>query len=148
MPQILKLCGYYFLLSCFAGYRISDCLGFKYADRVQAGQIVLRAGKNKKIVSIPIHTRLGEVLAYVKDHPMQISEQHVRKYVKELVKMAGIKKHVKFHTGRHSFAMLLMKSGFSLDEVAHLLGDTLAVARVYGKIHNPTLNAKVLERLG
>lgn len=144
----LKTCGYYFLLSCFAGYRLSDAINFNYQERVHGKEIVLRAAKNNKIVSIPIHTRLKEVLKFIKDNPVTISEQHVRKYVKEACGLAGIKKEVKFHTARHSFAMLLMKSGFNTDEVAHLLGDSPAVARVYAKIHNPTLNAKVMNLLG
>lgn len=144
----LKIAGHYFLLSCYAGYRIGDCLAFSYADQVHSDQITIRAGKNGRIVSIPVHSRLASVLEYIRDRPLAISEQHLRKFVKQAVKLAGIKKPVKFHTGRHSFAMLLMKSGFSVDEVAHLLGDSPAVARVYAKIHNPTLNAKVRNLLG
>jgi site-specific recombinase XerD len=143
-----KLSGYYFLLSCYTGYRISDAGRFEYEKMVSEGMIVLRARKNKTIVSIPVHSRLKKVLDFVKENPLNISEQKVREYVKEICKLKGIKKNVKFHTARHSFAMLLMKNGFSLEEVAELLGDTLNVARVYAKIHNESLNKKILERLG
>jgi len=36
--------------------------------------------------------------------------------------MAGIKSDVKVHSGRHSFAMLMISKGLSIDEVAELLG--------------------------
>jgi site-specific recombinase XerD len=143
-----RLAGQYFLLSCYTGYRISDATKFDYAKMVSNGMIVLRTRKNKTIVSIPIHSRLGKVLEFVKDNPLELSERKVREYVKEICKLKGIKKNVKFHTSRHSFAMLLMKNGFSMDEVAELLGDTLNVARIYAKIHNESLNKKILERLG
>jgi len=109
--------------------------------------VILQAKKNKKIVSIPIHTRLKNVLEFVKDNPFSLSEEKTREFAKEISKLAGIKKHVKFHTSRHSFAMLLMKKGFSIDETSHLLGDTVAVARIYARIHNESLNKKVLEWL-
>jgi site-specific recombinase XerD len=142
-----KLAGNYFLLSCYTGYRIGDAKRFDYTQMVNDGMLVLRASKNKTIVSIPLHRRLKNVLEYVKDHPLTLSEQKTREYVKEVCKLAGIKKYVKFHTSRHSFAMLLMKKGFTIDETAHLLGDTLDIARVYAKIHNETLNKKILKNL-
>jgi site-specific recombinase XerD len=143
-----KLAGNYFLLSCYTGYRIGDAKRFNFSQMVQNDMVVLQAKKNKKIVSMPLHSRLKTVIEFVKDNPLALSEEKTREYVKEICKLAGIKKHVKFHTSRHSFAMLLMKNGFSIDETAHLLGDSIAVARIYAKIHNESLNKKVLERLG
>jgi site-specific recombinase XerD len=143
-----KLAGNYFLLSCYTGYRISDAKRFDYGHMVQNDMLVLQTQKNNNIVSIPIHTRLKNVLEFVKQYPLKLSEQKTREYVKEVCKLAGIKKHVKFHTSRHSFAMLLMKNGFTIDETAHLLGDSIDVARIYAKIHNETLNKKIMEKLG
>jgi site-specific recombinase XerD len=143
-----KRAGNYFLLSCFTGYRIGDAKKFDHSKSVQNDMVVLQAAKNKKVVSIPVHSRLKVVLDFVKETPLNLSEGKTREYVKEICKLAGIKKHVKFHTSRHSFAMLLMKNGFTIDEVAHLLGDTIAVAKIYAKIHDENLNKKVLERLG
>jgi site-specific recombinase XerD len=142
-----KLAGYYFLLSCLTGYRISDAKAFNYEERVKDGKLVLRAKKNGSIVSMPIHTRLQRVLDYIKDKPLYLSEQKVREYVKELCLFAGIKSH-KYHASRHSFAMLLMKNGFTIDEVSELIGDSVLVGKVYARIHNETLSKKILERLG
>ena len=143
-----KRAGYYFLLSCYTGYRLSDSIGFDYSKNVQDEQIVLRAKKNNMLVSIPIHARLKPVLEYVKNNPVNLSEEKIREYVKMICKFAGINKHVKFHTARHSFAMLLMAKGFSIDEVADMLGDTPNIARTYAKISNVHLSNKILDRLG
>ena len=141
-----KTSGYYFLLSCYTGYRISDARQFHFDTHVQDGKIILRAKKNNQIVSIPIHSRLMTILEFVRETPFDISEQKARDYVKAICKDVGIKKDVKYHTSRHSFAMLLMAKGFSIDEVASLLGDTPEVARIYARVSNIQLGDKIMDR--
>lgn len=142
-----KTVGYYFLLSCYTGYRISDLKVFN-EKMIHDNNIVLRTTKNKQIVSIPVFPNLKKVIDYLKDKPFRISEQKFREYLKELTKLAGIRKNVKPHTGRHTFAMMLMNKGFSRDEVAEMLGDTIVIAKVYARISNEHLSKKVKERLG
>jgi integrase/recombinase XerD len=145
----VKLAGYYFYLSCNTGYRISDAKKFNYSERViDEKYIVLRAKKNGEIVSIPIHSKLREVLDYIKDKPLIMSEQHVRQYVKEISVLCGIKKNVNYHSSRHSWGMLLTAKGFSVEEVAETLGDTVEVARIYARIINVNLHKKITDRLG
>lgn len=143
-----KLSGYYFLLSCYAGYRISDLKRFKYDDMVRDDKIILKTKKNGKILAMPIHTRLAEVLNFCKDHPLKLSEQNMREYVKQLAVLAGINRKIKVHTARHSFAMMLMDSGFDLEETAELLGNTIRAAQVYARISNKRLENKVISKLG
>ncbi len=145
---MMKMSGYYFLLSCYAGYRISDFKKFNYESMVTAAKIRLKTKKNKQVVSIPIHSRLSEILSFCRDHPFDISEQNMRGYVKDIAKLAGVDRKIKVHTARHSFAMLLMDKGFDLEEVAELLGVTLKTASVYARISNKRLETKILEKLG
>lgn len=142
-----KVAGYYFLLSCYTGWRIGDVQKFS-PEMIRDGRIVLRASKNKRIVSIPIHTRLKDVLRFVEKNPFDISEKTAREFVKELSGLAGIRWNVKFHSARHSFAMLLMANGFTTDEVAELIGDSALIAKVYARVHNESLDKKIRERLG
>lgn len=143
-----KLAGYYFLLSCYAGYRLGDLKKFDYEKSVRDGKIILTAAKNKSIISIPIHSRLKKVLEYIKDKPLGMAEQTARKYIKDIAKIAGISRNVKPHSGRHSFAMMLMEKQFTVDEVAEFIGDTRLITKVYAKIHKPDLDQKIKERLG
>lgn len=145
---MMKMSGYYFLLSCYAGYRISDFKKFNYGEMVSKNRILLKAKKNKRLVSIPIHSRLADILKFCRDNPFNISEQNMREYVKDIAKMAGVDRKIKVHTARHSFAMLLMDSGFDLEEVAELLGVTIKTASVYARISNKRLEKKILDRLG
>ncbi|MGN6491059.1 MAG: phage integrase SAM-like domain-containing protein [Agriterribacter sp.] len=144
--DVVKQAGYYFLLSCYTGYRMGDAKAFDYSQRCTKDSIVIRAKKNGTIVSMPIHDKLKPILEYCKDNKLTLSEQGIRTYVKILCGAAGINKHVKFHSGRHTFAMLLMAKGFTIDEAAELLGDTPLVAKVYARIHNDTLRTKILDR--
>lgn len=144
----LKRAGYYFLLSCYTGFRISDAMAFNYDKMVQGGNITLRAKKNKQIVSIPVYPKLQKVLDFVKDNPVDLKEPVIRRYLGNICSMAGIKKHVKFHTARHSFAVMLRSKGFDRQETSELLGDSEEVAAVYDVISNPHLAKKVRDRLG
>lgn len=136
-----KTSGYYFLLSCYTGFRLSDLKRFD-SSFINNETILIRASKNNKIVSIPMYDRLKEVVSYCLQHPLRITEQHFRLFVKEIAKDIGITRNIKVHTGRHTFAMLLINKGFSIDEVAELLGDTPEVARVYARITNTHLSRK------
>ena len=145
---MMKMSGYYFLLSCYAGYRISDFKKFDYDSMVAGGRILLKTKKNRRIVSMPIHSRLADVLNYCRQTPFSISEQNARDYVKDIARLAGVDRKIKVHTARHSFAMLLMDNGFDLEEVAELLGVTTKTASVYARISNKRLEKKILDRLG
>lgn len=143
-----RIAGWYFLLSCYTGWRISDVKRFDYDKMVSGDKVILRAKKNAQIVSIPVHSRLIPVLRFTKQHSFDLSEQKARMYIKELCSLAGIKKDISFHTGRHSFGMLLMANGFTIDEAAELLGDSSIVAKVYARVHNESLDKKIREKLG
>jgi site-specific recombinase XerD len=138
-----KLAGYYFLLGCYTGYRISDLKAFDYSKRVKVDKITLRAKKNGSIVSILIYPMLQRILDFVKDHPLTLSEPKVREYVKDLANLSGLGRKIKLHTARHSFAMMLVNRGFTIDEVAELLGDSKDVAKVYARITNTVIDNKV-----
>lgn len=141
----VKRAGYYFLLGCYTGLRISDLSAFVYSERMKEGAMILRAKKNKNIVSLPLYPKLKKVLEYCKKHTLSMFEQDMRDHVKTIAKLAGIKQDVKVHSARHSFAMLMLEKGLTIDEVAELLGDSKDVARVYARIMNKQLHRRVLE---
>lgn len=146
-PSRYKVAGYYFLLACFTGYRISDLKRFKYEEAYKTNMITIRAKKNKQIVSIPVYPALAEILEQVKNIPFYFTEQSMRKYVKELAMLAGLNRKIKVHTARHTFAIMLLNKGFTIDEVAELLGDSKDVAKIYARVTNVQLHNKVMERL-
>ena len=144
----LQQAGYRFLLACYAGYRISDAKRFN-PDFINGDALTIRAAKNKKVVSIAIHNNLRPVVDWLLKNPeCNLTDQAINKLIKDIAKAGGIKKHIKFHTGRHSFAMLLTRKGFTIEEVAEFLGDDIRAAKTYARLWNDELNRKVIEKLG
>lgn len=146
-PTRYKVAGYYFLLSCLAGYRISDLKKFDYNKAVKNNLIMIRATKNANICTIPVYPALAEVLEQVKQYPFYFTIESMRKYVKELALLAGLNRKIKVHTARHTFAITLMQKGFTIDEIAELLGDSKDVAKIYARVTNVQLHNKVKEKL-
>lgn len=144
-PGPIKTSGYYFILGCYTGYRISDLMSFNYDERVKGKTIVLRAKKNKNIVSIPVFPMLKEILLFCKNNALNVTEKDMRLHVKSIAKLAGIKSDVKVHSARHSFAMLMLDKGLTIDEVAELLGDSKDVAKRYARITNKHLHKRVMD---
>lgn len=141
-----RTAGYYFLLSCYTGYRLSDLKRFDYSTMVKDNLLTLRAKKNGKIVSISIYPKLADVLVFCKDNQFSIAEQTMRKEVKAIAKLAGIDgRNIKIHSGRHTFAMLMLKKGLTIDEVADKLGDSKDIARIYARIDDSHVNDKILK---
>lgn len=145
--ETMKRAGYYYLLGCYTGYRISDQQAFNYDTHVKDGMIMIRAKKNKQIVSIPLYPKLKEVVEFLKDKSFDMSEKTMRLHVKSIAASAGITRKVKVHSSRHNFSVMMMQKGFSIDEVSELIGDSRDVARVYARITNKHLSDKVKERL-
>lgn len=141
----IKRAGYYFLLGCYTGLRISDLSAFIYKERVKDGALILRAKKNGSIISLPLYPKLKLILEYCRKHTLSMFEQDMRDHVKVIAKLAGIKQDIKVHSARHSFAMLMIKRGLKIDEIAELLGDSKDVAKVYARITNPHLHRRVMD---
>lgn len=120
-------------------------MSFDYTERIKDNTIILRAKKNGKIISIPIHNKLAPVLDYIKENKPNMTEVNIRRNIKEICTLIGINRNIKFHTARHTFAMQLRVKGFSIDEIAELLGDTVEVARVYAQMYSPALNNAILK---
>ncbi|MBN2787366.1 MAG: tyrosine-type recombinase/integrase [Paludibacteraceae bacterium] len=121
-----------------SGLRISEFLNLKVTDIDSSRmQIRVRGGKGQK----DRYTLLSRVcLNLLRDywrayrpkvyliegmkagHPY--SENSVRKIIDKGVKKAGIKKHIKIHSMRHSFATHLLENGLDIVHIKNLLGHT------------------------
>lgn len=140
--------GYYFLLSCCAGFRFGDCIRFNYDTYVthtaDGPRLILRTTKAGEIVSIAFTPDIAEVVEYIKDKPVKISNQDFNRQLKVIGSIAGIKKPLKSHMGRHTFAMRLAELGFSEDDAQHLLGHRdKKSTKIYFRIKNTRLDAEL-----
>lgn len=133
--------GYYFLLGCYSGLRFSDWQRFN-EKFIQGNRLILRAHKNGELVSIEIHELLRRVIEILKTLPPCLSMQKTNDYLKDIAALAGIKKNVSTHTGRHSFGVRCAELGISEETTAKLMGITVKSVRYYYKVTNRKIDTE------
>jgi integrase len=146
---IIKIPGAYFLLSCYTGFRIGDALRFNYKTMVKHGKVFLDAEKNLNRSGVPLFPALNDVIDFIKDNPCNYEQTTVRRSVKIIAAVAGIDKHIKFHTSRHTFCSRMLQLGFTIPEVADMAGDSVAtISKTYAHVDWQNLKDKVKRLLG
>jgi site-specific recombinase XerD len=126
-PQI-KQAAVYFLLGCYAGFRIGDWFLFDIDKNVTGNKIKLRADKNGTWVEMIISKPLQRNLERMKTIKLTSEEPTINKNLKTIARQCKINKRVSTHTGRHSFAVsVCLGNGLSSETTAKLMGITLPV---------------------
>lgn len=153
-----------FIFCCFSGLAFSDVKGLKQehiaTDNNGALWIRKRRQKTNNMCNIPLLDIPKQILERYKEHPTCIKNgtllpvpcnQKMNAYLKEIADICGIKKELRTHTGRHSYATsVCLANGVSMENVAKMLGHsdtkmTRHYARVLDKsiMHDMTsVNAK------
>ncbi len=143
----------YYLAACYCGLRHSDIKTLKI-NEIQGNFIVkeLQKGrlKRKKTVRIPIRKRLLSVLdlnskSGLAFENLVMENSQTNKYLKAIMKVAGINKHLAFHSSRHSFAINSLLLGIKIEVVSDILGHselttTQRYARVVDRLREKEMN--------
>ncbi len=134
-----------YLFSCFTGLRISDVRNLKWGDVYhENGQtfvsVVMR--KTTKPLYIPLSKQAlkwmpkkdsDDYSEYVFGNLVNYS--NVNENLKKWAEAAGIKKHISYHTSRHSFATMMLTLGADLYTVSKLLGhSSVKHTQIYARI--------------
>lgn len=134
-----------FLLTLFAGIRYCDVSRLTYRNvdystrTLRFEQKKTRGRSNHSHVVIPLSDALIELIGYLPDNatpdtlifdlPTYIACNNA---LGTWVKHAGIKKHITWHCGRHSFAVNTLSAGANIKTVSSLLGhSTLSMTERY-----------------
>lgn len=135
-----------FLFACYTGLRVSDIGRIRWSDITEdaLGSIVLSIEMKKtgSRVTVPICRTASQFL------PQQPTQRHddmpifpkvtshgTQYLLGKLAKEAGIKKHITFHTARHTFATILSTRGADIHTISELLGHAdLRTTQIYAKI--------------
>lgn len=94
---------------------------------------------------MPILPKALAILEKYADHPKSLadgtllptfSNQKLNSYLKEIADLCGIKKHLTFHTARHTFATTVtLSNGVPIESVSKMLGHTkLATTQIYARV--------------
>ncbi len=151
----------YVILELFyaSGMRVSELSDLKTSSvNLEAG-FVRALGKGSKERIIPIGRKAREALAYyygkvrpkllkttqtenlfLSQQGKRISRQSVWAIIKQYARLAGIKKNIKPHTLRHTFATHLLEHGADLRSVQEMLGHAdISTTQIYTHVDRERL---------
>lgn len=152
-----------YLFSVYTGLRISDTTRItpKNIQRGEGGTYLAleRMQKTGRAVRLPLHTMFnGKPLAllarYETDEQTpyfgRYSHPYTNRVLKELARLAGIKKYLTFHTARHTNGTMLLNKGVNISVVQKVLGHTKqSTTEIYAKLLETTIQdelSKAFER--
>ncbi len=128
-----------FLASCFCGLRFSDIAKLKPKD-FHGSYLSIVMKKTSEPLRIPINTPLRSVLN-LNDGATSVFEGrnyvngHMNTKLAEVMEIAGIDKHITFHSGRHTFAIMALEVGIPIEVVSHILGHSnLGITQIYARV--------------
>ncbi len=128
----------YFLFSCYTGLRYQDIKDLRFQDIIDNKTISIQMTKTKDFVKIPLIEKARNLIppkGFDKQTVFRvISGQATNKYLKEIMKEAGINKQITFHCARHTFATVSKSHGVPYDVISKILGHTdIKTTKIYTK---------------
>lgn len=143
VPAPDELVGKAFLFSCFTGMRWSDIVPLRWDDIRDMGdrhRIVFKQKKTGGLEYLDLSPQAVKVLGQRGEDDELIFDgitavQNARINVSAWVRAAGINKHITFHCGRHTFAVMMLDLGVDLYTVSKLLGHkSIETTQIYAKV--------------
>lgn len=140
-----------FLFCCYAGLRYSDFVNLSADNLVYIRKktwLVYRAVKTGVEVRLPLYLLfngkalhiLGKYKDALNDFFRLKNNSNVNKELAVLATRAGLKKHLSFHTARHTNATLLIYNGVNITTVQKLLGHkSVKTTQGYANIMDMTI---------
>ena len=131
-----------FLFACFTGLRISDVRNLQWSNIKTDGE-TMRFEIIMKKTDTPLAGKIPNIakewMPEPTDSPFVFANlptaSNIDTVIHRWVAQSGIKKHVTFHTARHSFATMGLTLGTDLYTVSKLLGHkSIATTQVYAQI--------------
>ena len=138
-----------FLFCCYVGLRFSDFCQLKQSNFIKVNGkkwLHFKSVKTGIELRLPLHLLFeGKALAILDKYNIAEfaslgSNSEVNKCLAQITMMARIKKHVTYHTARHTCATLLIHQGVPITTVQKLLGHTsVKTTEIYSEILSNTI---------
>lgn len=133
----------FFLVQCYTGLSYSDLLALRRECIEERGEKMvlignrIKTGVNYYIVLMKMVIAILEKYDY---HFPNINLTTLNGHLRKIAREAGISKTVTSHIGRHTFAVLALSNGVSIETVAKILGHTdIKTTQIYAKIVDSTV---------
>jgi integrase len=138
-----------FLFCCYVGLRFSDFCQLSPANFIRVNGkrwLHFKSIKTGVEIRLPLHLLFdGKALAILDKYDISEfanlgSNSETNKALVELAALARIKKHITYHTARHTCATLLIHQGVPITTVQKLLGHTsVKTTEIYSEILSNTI---------
>lgn len=138
-----------FLFCCYVGLRFSDFCQLSSANFIRINGkrwLHFKSIKTGVEIRLPLHLLFeGKALTIVDRYDISEfanpgSNSETNKALAELAALARIKKHITYHTARHTCATLLIHQGVPITTVQKLLGHTsVKTTEIYSEILSNTI---------
>lgn len=138
-----------FLFCCYAGLRFSDFCQLSPANFIKVNGkkwLHFKSIKTGIELRLPLHLLFeGKALAILDKYNIAEfaslgSNSEVNKCLAQITMIARIKKHITYHTARHTCATLLIHQGVPITTVQRLLGHTsVKTTEIYSEILSSTI---------
>lgn len=138
-----------FLFCCYVGLRFSDFCQLKQSNFIKVNGkkwLHFKSIKTGIELRLPLHLLFeGKALAILDKYNIAEfaslgSNSEVNKCLAQITMMARIKKHITYHTARHTCATLLIHQGVPITTVQRLLGHTsVKTTEIYSEILSNTI---------
>lgn len=140
-----------FLFCCYAGLRYSDFVSLHAENVVEVeGRpwLVYRSVKTGTEVRLPLYLLFdGKALAVLRKYARRPdaffrlrNNSNINKELHVIARLAGLQKHITFHTARHTNATLLIYRGVNITTVQKLLGHkNVRTTQVYANVMDMTV---------
>lgn len=138
-----------FLFCCYVGLRFSDFCQLTPANfiRINGNRwLHFKSIKTGIELRLPLHLLFeGKALTIldrynIEEFAILGCNSDVNKYLAQIAEMARIKKHITYHTARHTCATLLIHQGVPITTVQKLLGHTsVKTTEIYSEVLSSTI---------
>lgn len=138
-----------FLFCCYVGLRFSDFCQLKQSNFIKVNGkkwLHFKSIKTGIELRLPLHLLFeGNALAILDKYNIAEfaslgSNSEVNKCLAQITMIARIKKHITYHTARHTCATLLIHQGVPITTVQRLLGHTsVKTTEIYSEILSSTI---------
>lgn len=144
-----------FLFSCYSGLRYSDMCRLTKQHIVPLNKkqwIVIRTQKTDTDLHVPIYLIFeGKGLQLLKEIRRSRGavfrlpgNQSVNRELKKICKRVGIRKHITFHSARHTCATLLLYKGVNITTVQKILGHkSVKTTQIYSAVTDLTIERDI-----
>ena len=139
-----------FLFCCYTGLRYSDFCQLTPENIIRVNGkrwLHFKSVKTDVEIRLPLHLLFeGKVLAVLERYDIVTDfakigpNSEANKYLAQLAALARIRKHITYHTARHTCATLLVHQGVPITTVQKLLGHTsVRTTEVYSEVLSNTI---------